>query len=192
MTLRATKLGLPLTLVFALSCGGSLYKVKPPSALPPIPDSAAHADAGSLSIRAQPLLTDEESQEIFESNLQLAGLLPVRVEILHHGGDTVDFRKVRFHLRDAGGAEWKLISTKQAIKHILKANGMTVYNPDSRKTFEREFRAYELDLRTPLTNEQKRQGMLVFMAPKKQPVASPHGLVLAIDGLPQPVTLNLN
>jgi hypothetical protein len=180
-------------LVFALSCGGSLYKVMPPSALPAMPDSAAHADAGSLSFRAMPLLTDEESQELFESNLQLAGLLPVRVEILHHGSDTIDLRKVRFHLRDSSGAGWKLMSTKQAIKRILKANGVTLYNPDSRKTFEHDFRAYELDLRTPLTNtEQKRQGLLIFMTAKKTPVASPHGLVLAIDGLPQPVTLNLN
>ena len=182
-----------LALVFAASCSGSLFKVKPPSALPPLAATAAHADLGSISFRAAPLLTDEESQELFESNLQLAGLLPVRVEIIHNSGEVIDLSKVRFHLRDTSGTEWKIIPAKQAIGRILKANGVFAYNPNSRKTFEKEFRAYELDLRTPLTHaEQQRRGLIIFLSPKKDPVSSPRGLVLTIEGLAQPATLNLN
>jgi hypothetical protein len=158
-----------------------------------MPASAATFSVGSLSFRAAPLLTDEESQELFESNLQLAGLLPVRLEINHNGGEPVELRKVRFHLRDQAGNDWKAISAKQAIARILKANNVFAYNPDSRKTFEKEFRAYEMNLKTPLTHdERRRQGLLVFLSPKKEPVSSPHGLVLTIEGLSQPVTLTLN
>jgi hypothetical protein len=183
---------LGLMLVLTSSCGGSLYRVKPPSTLPPMPGTAASLSLGSISVRAALLLTDEESQELFESNLQLAGLLPVRVELIHNSGEAIELKKVRFHLRDSAGTEWKGISAKKAISRILKANGVFAYNPEARKTFEKEFRAYELSLKTPLTHSQgRREGFIIFLAPKKEPIASPHGLVLTIAGLAEPVTLNL-
>jgi hypothetical protein len=184
---------LAVTLVFVSSCGGSLFKVKPVSELRPMPATVASANLGSISFRAAPLLTDEESQELFESNVQLAGLLPVRIEINHNGGDPIELKRVRFLLSDATGTKWKAISAKQAIARILKANDVFAYNPSARKTFEQEFRAYELNLNTPLThNEGRRQGFVIFLAPGKAPVAAPRGLVLTIAGLSQPATLNLN
>lgn len=188
--LSGTALG--LILVLTGSCGGSLYRVKPRSTLPPMPGTAASLNLGSISVRAAPLLTDEESQELFESNLQLAGLLPVRVELVHNSGEAIELRKVHLRLSDAAGTEWKAISAKQAIGRILKANGVFAYNPESRKTFEKEFRAYELSLKTPLTHsEGRREGFVIFLAPKKEPIASPHRLVLTIEGLAEPVTLSL-
>jgi hypothetical protein len=181
-----------LTLLLTASCGGSLYQVKPLASLSPMPATVAFVNLGSTSVRAAPLLSDEESQELFESNLQLAGLLPVRIEIIHNSGEAIEMKKVRFRVRDAAGAEWKAISSKQAIARIFKANGVTTYNPDSRKTFEKEFRADELSLKTPLTHgEGRREGFLIFLAPRKEPVSSPHGLVLTISGLSEPATLTL-
>src|SRR3989440_4328235 len=187
------RIGPVLILLSVASCSGSLFKVKPPSALPPLAASAARADLGSISFRAAPLLTDEETQELFESNLQLAGLLPVRIEIVHNSGEAIDLSKVSFHLRDASGTEWKIIPAKQAIGGILKANGVFAYNPNSRKTFEKEFRAYEFNLKDPVTHaEGKRHGLLIFLSAKKDPVSSPKNLTLAIEGLAQPVSLKLN
>ncbi len=177
--------------VLSLACNSSLYKVKPPSALPPIAASAASATAGPLTFRAAPLLSDEETQDLFESNLQLAGLLPVRVEIVHNGGEAVELKKVKFHLQDSANGDWKMISAKQAISRIMKANDITLYNPNARKQFETEFRAYELDLKTPLSPG-RRQGLIIFQTAKKDPVATPRGLVLSVEGLAQPVSLNLN
>lgn len=188
-----TRAALAAPLLLTLGCSGSLYKVKPASELARLPDKAATANLGPVSFRAAPLLTDEESQELFESNLHLAGLLPVRVEIIHNGGASIELKKVRFHLHDNSGTDWKPISFKKALARILKANGIFLYNPDSRKTFEKEFRAYELDLKAPFAEaERRRQGFVIFLSPKKQPVASPHGLVLTVKGLSQPATLNLN
>jgi hypothetical protein len=184
---------LACTLVFVSSCGGSLFKVKPAAALPPMPATVASANLGSISFRAAPLLTDEESQELFESNLQLAGLLPVRIEISHNGGDPIELKRVHFLLTDAAGTKWKAISPKQAIARILKANDVFAYNPASRKTFEQEFRAYELNLKSPLThNEGRRQGFIIFLTPGKAPVSAPQGLVLTIEGLSQTANLKLN
>ena len=190
---KAAPLVLAALILFTVSCGTSLYKVKPPALLPPMPANSAAVNLGTISFRAAPLLTDEQSQELFESNLLLAGLLPVRLEIAHTSGEAVELKTLRFHLRDAAGKEWKLISTKQAIGRILKANGVYAYNPSSRKTFEKEFRAYELDLKSTLWHaERQRQGFLIFVSPGKEPVSSPHGLVLTIDGLGQPAILHFN
>src|SRR5262245_12646155 len=115
LLIKAAKFAFALMLLSAASCSGSLFKVNAPSTLPPLSSTAAKADLGSISFRAAPLLTDEETQELFESNLQLVGLLPVRVEIIHNSGGEVELSKVRFHLRDATGAEWKFLSAKQAI-----------------------------------------------------------------------------
>lgn len=180
------------TILFSTSCG-SLYKVKPPSALSALPANAASANLGTISFRAAPLLTDEESQELFESNLLLAGLLPVRVEIVHNGGEAVDLKKVRFRLRDSSNTQWQAVSAKQAISRILKANNVFAYNPNSRKQFEKEVRAYDLDLKTPFAQaEKRRQGLIFFLSPHKEVVASPHGLTMTIEGLAQPAVLQIN
>ena len=187
--------GLPVVffLLVTAGCSGSLYKVKPPAALARMPANAPSTNLGTISFQAAPLLTDEETQELFEANLQLAGLLPVRVAIRHNGGDAIDLKKVRFQLHDASGSEWKMISARQAISRILKANGVFLYNPNSRKTFEKEFRAYELDLKSPLTHvEGRREGLVLFLAARKESVSSPRSLVLTIDGLAQTASLNLN
>ena len=179
--------------LFSASCSGSLYKVKPLAALPPMPANAGTANVGSLSFRAAPLLTDEEGQALFEANLHLAGLLPVRVEIVQNGGDPIELKKLRFQLHDSSSGAWKIISAKQAIARILKANGVYAYNPESRKTFEKEFRSYELDTKSPLSHsEGRRAGFLFFQSAKKEPVASPHGLVLNVEGLAQAINLSLN
>ena len=184
---------LALTVLCISSCSGSLFKVKPVTEFPAMPANVASANLGSISFRAAPMLSDEESQALFEANLQLAGLLPVRVEIKHNGGEVIDLKKVRFHLTDTAGTKWKAIPLKQAIARILKANDVFAYNPSSRKTFEREFRAYELDLKTPITTaEGWREGLVIFLAPDKAPVSSPPGLTLTIEGFTQPVTLRLN
>lgn len=182
-----------LVALLSASCNGSLYKVKPLAALPPMPTNAGSANVGSLSFRAAPLLTDEEGQALFEANVHLAGLLPVRVEIVQNGGDAIELKKLRFQLHDSSSGAWKLVSAKQAIARILKANDIYAYNPESRKTFEKEFRSYELDTKSPLSHsEGRRAGFLFFQSAKKEPVASPHGLILNVEGLAQTINLSLN
>ena len=189
----ATSAALFVLALFTVSCSNSLFKVKPISEIPAMPASAASLNVGSLSFRASPLLTDEQTQELFESNLQLAGLMPVRLEVVHNSGEAIEMKKLKFRLIDGANSSWKLISARQAISRILKANGLTLYNPNARKTFEKEFRAYEFNAKDPLTHtEGKRQGLLIFQSENKEPVASPKNITLTVDGLAQPVTLKLN
>ena len=123
----------------ATSCVGALFKVKHVVELPPLSGDVKTASAGGVNVRAAPLLSDEESQDLFEANLPLSGILPVRLELAFESGVPVETKKVRFRLRDGEGRQWKLISPKAAISRILKANGVFTYNPNSRKQFEKEF-----------------------------------------------------
>jgi hypothetical protein len=179
--------------LLSTSCAGSLYKVKPVVELPPIAGDVKSANAGGVTVRVAPLLGDEESQELFEANLPLGGILPVRLELVFASGVAVETKKVRFRLRDSDGREWKLLSPKSAVSHILKANDVYAYNPNSRKQFEKEFVAYGIDLTSPLSDTDRRhQGFVFFETPKKEPVSSPRGLVLSVERLPQPVEIPLN
>jgi hypothetical protein len=184
------------------ACSGALYKVRPVIDLPALPSSAKTASAGGVSVSVAPLLSDEESQDLFEANLPLGGVLPLRIEMdyqIDKPGDAaagvapLELKRARLHLRDGEGHEWKLLSTKQAIGRILKANGVFLYNPHSRKQFEKEFGAYAIDLKTPLpAKERRRQGFLFFQTPDRSPVRSPSGLSLTITGLPQPLEIRIN
>jgi hypothetical protein len=190
---RLASIILVAILLLASSCAGALFKVKPVVELPPLPANAKSASAGGVTIRVAPLMADEESQELFEANLPLSGILPVRLELVFESGVPVEMKRARFRLRDNAGREWKLLSPKAAISHILKANDIYAYNPNSRKQFEKEFAAYAIDLKSPLNaSEPRRQGFLFFQTPKKEPVEDATGLVLAIERLPQPVEIPLN
>jgi hypothetical protein len=193
MIRRKVALFFAAALLFFSACGGSLYKVKPVVELPPMTGEVKGGTAAGLVVAVAPLLTDEESQELFEANLPLAGVLPLRVEIGYESGVPVELKKTRFHLRDTAGKEWKLLSSKQAISRVLKANEVYAYNPNSRKQFEKDFGAYGLDLKTPLTpSERQRQGFLFFQTPDKEAVTSPRGLVLVVEGLTEPLSITLN
>jgi hypothetical protein len=179
--------------LLATSCTGSLFKVKPVTQLPPLPANSRSADAGGVMIRVAPLLTDEQSQELFEANLPVSGVLAVRVEMVFQSGVPVELKKARFRLHDGQNKEWKLLSAKGAVSRIIKANGVYAYNPNSRKQFEKEFGAYGIDLKTPLSSgDTRREGFLFFQTPDKRPVPSGQQLTLTIERLPQLPTIQIN
>jgi hypothetical protein len=180
-----------LSLVALLAGCGSLYKVKP-TVDAPATTTMRTGEAGGISLRAVPLMTDEESQELFEANLPLGGLLPVRVEIMNGSGGALELKRARFRLRDGAGAEWKYRSAKQAVSRILEADDVTIYNPQSRAGFEEALRLHALNVETPLAPGERRQGLIFFQTPKKRAVESPSSLVLTIEKLPQPLEIRLN
>src|SRR6185436_7696702 len=136
MTRRAL---IVLIALISTSCTGSLFKVKPATELPPLPANTRSADASGVTVRVAPLLTDEESQDLFEANLPVSGVLPVRLELVFQSGLPLETKRARFRLRDNENREWKFLKPKDAISRIMKANGVFAYNPNSRKQFEKEF-----------------------------------------------------
>ena len=158
-----------------------------------MPAGVRSADAGGVTVRVAPLLTDEESQDLFEANLPVSGVLPVRLELVFQSGLPVETKRARFRLRDSENREWKFLKPKDAISRIMKANGVFAYNPNSRKQFESEFSAYAMDLKSPLSAEDpQRRGFIFFQTPDKRPVKSDLRLTLTIERLPQVATIALN
>ena len=193
MTRLVVLLGASLVILVSSSCSGSLFKVKPASELPPLPANTRTAEAGGVTLRVAPLLTDEQIQELFEANLLLSGVLPVRIELAFQRGTAVELKRARFHLRDEQNREWKLLPPKKAVSRIMKANGITLYNPNSRKQFEQEFGAYAIDVKTPLASaEARRQVFLFFQSPDKQAVSSAQKLTLTVERLPQTASVTIN
>jgi hypothetical protein len=193
MTRRVASLLLLSFLVTTTSCSGSLFKVKPAADLPPLPENTSSTEAGTVTVRVAPRLTDEESQDLFEANLPLSGVLPLRVELVFQSGVPIELKKAKFRLRDSQNREWKLLSPKSAVSRIMSANGLKLYNPNSRKQFELEMQAYGIDLQTPLSSsDSRRQGFLFFQTPDKKAVTADQQLTLTVERLPQPATIQIN
>ncbi|HYJ88331.1 MAG TPA: hypothetical protein VEW46_19860 [Pyrinomonadaceae bacterium] len=193
LTRRILFLILGAIVLSASSCAGSLFKVKPVVSLPAMTGDVPSASAGGVTVRARPLLSDEETQELFEANFLVAGVLPVRTELVFESGVPVEIKRARFRLRGREGREWKLLSPKAAAAQILKANGVFLYNPQSRKSFEKEMAAYGLDTKTPLSDgNRSTQGFLFFQTPDKTPVETNSSLILTVEKLPQKAEIKLN
>lgn len=175
------------------SCAASLFKVKPVVSLPPMTGDVPGASAGGVTVRARPLLTDEETQDLFEANFLVAGVLPVRTELVFESGVPVEIKRARFRVRDGQGREWKVLSPKAAAGRILKANGVFLYNPHSRKSFENEMATYGLDTKAQLSDGNRRtQGFLFFQTPDKTPVETNSSLILIVEKLAQKAEIKLN
>ncbi len=184
---------LAATVLSVTSCGGSLFKVKPVVELPPMTGQVNSASAGGVTIRARPLLSDEETQDLFEANFLVAGVLPVRTELVFESGVPVEIKRARFRLKDGQGRDWKLLSPKAAAGQILKANGVFLYNPHSRKTFEKELIAYGLDTKAVVSDDNRNaHGFLFFQTPDKAPVPTTAPLTLTVEKLAQKAEIRLN
>ena len=187
---RATLLCSSLLLA---SCSVSLFKVKPATGLPPLPPESRSADASGFTVRVAPLLSDEQTQELFEANLPLSGVLPVRLELNFQSGVPIDLKRARFTVLDGQNRNWKLLTTKQAVSRIMKANGVVLYTPYSKKQFQSDLGAYGIDIKTPLESTQsQRRGFLFSQTPDKRPVLNSQKLTLVIERIPQPVRIPLN
>jgi hypothetical protein len=180
-----------MTTLLAAGCGGSLYKVKPP-ATGSLPADAKSGSAAGIELHAVRMVTDEESQDLFEVNLLLAGVQPIRVEMTNTSGSVVELAKARFTLRDGGGVTWKTLSSKQTVGRVTDYYDIYLYNPNSRKEFVEAMQRQGFDQKTPLAPGEHRTGFLFCQTPKKEPVEQQHGLILTAEKLPQPIEIALD
>jgi hypothetical protein len=74
----------------------------------------------------------------------------------------------------------------------LNANGVFAYTPSSKQEFLEEMNAHALNVDAGLNQNEKRQGILFFQTPNKEPVEKPQGLVLKVEKLAEKIELRLN
>src|SRR5262245_14294465 len=179
--------------IAASSCSPALLKVMPAAELPPLPENSRSTEAAGYTVRVAAQLTDDQSQELFEANLPLSGVLPLRVELIYHDGLPLALKQARFRLHDAEGREWKYLTPKKALSRILKAGEVTLYNPNARKQSEADISGYGLDITQTLSQNNPRQtGYLFFQTPDKRPVRTGQPITLTVERLPQTATVAIN
>lgn len=171
------------TLALLWSCGKP-FNVKPNVDLG---DTAQPVEArvGDVSVAAALILNEDRLFEVFDANLILAGVLPVEVKVMNHGGSALKMRELRFELRDAGGRELARLEGRDAFKRLISYYGISIYRKSGYRQSLEEFKAYELDRNSPLEPTQARDGLVFFKlntfklnAAENAP--APIGLVLSV------------
>lgn len=172
--------GSAVAFVTAASFGcGKPFNVKTLPDLPPA-NYAARAASDHVSVQAQALTDEDFLYQIFDANLILAGILPVRVMLTNSGGEIVDLKNTQFEVHAAAGSSFKAMNERQAFKRLISYYEISTYNKAGFKESREAFSAFGLDTTTPLVAGQSRQGMVFFRVPAE---SARGGLTLVISRL---------
>jgi hypothetical protein len=161
------------------ACMGKPFDVKTvPRVDPGAIGPAARLDG--LSVRAEAIWDENWLLEVFDANLILAGVLPVRVDLENPGANPLDVRKLKLEVTDADGSRFKRLDPKKARKTIEGYYGITIRNKTGDEIYKADFQATALDLKTALAPGEHRQGFVFFAFPKSAP-RRPVTATLAVD-----------
>ena len=171
-----------LSLVVVLAgCAGRPLDVKVRADLPSASPAATRAEAGGLSIEAEALRDEDYLNDTFDSNLMLAGVLPVRIKILNNGQEAADLSKSRFEIKALDGREYKQADTKKAFKRLISYYEISTYSKPGYKESQQRFDDYTIDLAKPVDAGQSREGLVFFIIP--EPAIQSSGLRLIASRL---------
>ncbi len=134
-----------------------------------------------MTLQAEAVTDEDFLYETFDSNLLLAGVLPVRVKVSSREQEPVDLRKAKFEIKTTGGSTYKSISASSAFKKLISYYGISTYSKDGYKQSQSDFASHALDLREPLPPGASRQGMIFFQVPNE--VARTGGLTFVARNL---------
>lgn len=150
---------------FVGACSREPFRIQPKA------DSAPEAlnAAGStpvFSIRARALRDENESNDKFDANHLLAGIMLVEVRLENTSGAPLILDGLKFRLRDAKGAEWPSMTPDQSIKRLIKYYGVRAYAVDGFNTFREKYRGYGFPSKGSMAPGASTQGYLFFRMPK--------------------------
>lgn len=177
----------------SVGCGGRPLEVKVRADLPSTSATATRVEAGGLSIEAEVLRDEDYLNDTFDSNLLLAGVLPVRVKVINNGQGAADLSKARFEIKGLDGRGYKQADTKKAFKRLISYYEISTYSKPGYKESQQRFTDYALDLARPVDAGQSREGLVFFIIP--EPAVQSSGLRLIasrLDGKSGAVELKLN
>ena len=126
------------------ACGGKPFNVKPRPDTPPL-ENGVKAEAGNLTVQAEVLTDEDILVDIFDANLILAGILPVRIAVANSAQEPVDLKNAKFEIR-AGGRAYKAVNAKSAFKRLISFYEITTYGKQGYKDSQSDFASHALDL----------------------------------------------
>ncbi|MGH9761824.1 MAG: hypothetical protein ACREAC_13430 [Blastocatellia bacterium] len=155
-------LAIALAAVFQFGCGEP-FKVKPKTDLPPGRFGAV-ARAGAIELQAESITDEDVLYHVFDANLIMAGLFPVRVVIANTGATPASIKKASFSVVSSDGISYKPVSGSRAFKRLMRYYEIENYQKFGYRQSRDDFLSYSLDVNGPLDAGQ-RSGFLFFAVP---------------------------
>jgi hypothetical protein len=174
-----TRIAVLFLAIFSAACTGAPFKVMPRLEVP-VEKIRGTSSNDKLEFRAE-LLEEDEAIELFDSNLWLAGIIPVRVAITNRANEVVDIDKVEFKLTDKTGRRFSLIKAKDVMKQLFKYYNIRLYSYEPEKEMRARFLTHSLSLEDRLQPAESLQGLIYFKYVKES--SKPEGLQLQFTGL---------
>lgn len=178
-----------LVIITMSACTGVPFNVKPRVDLP-AEQIANRAATASVDLRAE-LVSENEAETLFDGNIWLAGVIPVRVALTNKSAAVIESDDLKFSLVDETGRRFPLLKPKDAFKKMIDYYGVRFYNLALHEEMKDRFLNYGAALNNGLLPAESQQGMLFFKHVKE--AAEPAGLRLElIEDKGQPVVIKLN
>jgi len=177
-----------IMLLVCAGCAGPLYNVAPVPGHMPSENTAAEMPNG-ITVEAC-VVSEIQSQDQFDANLSLAGLIAVEARLINKSNQPVTPAKLKPELRSSTGARYKTLSASAALKRIMEFYGNTIYFTESYRRTRTAFEAVALQLDKPIDPGADTHGFLFFKA--KSPSSGLAGLILTLNQGGSPITLKLN
>lgn len=177
-----------MMLLLSISCSGAPFKIAPKVPVDPVTITNSTAN-DRLELRAA-ILNEDEVVDLFDGNLILAGIIPVRVVINNRTAQSVELSDVKFRL-SSGKKKFDEKKAKDVLKQMVKYYGVRLYNPTAYDEMQTAFINYSLDVNKTIDSGETRQGLIFFKFIKEQPL--PTGLNLEFkQGSQAALNLTLN
>jgi hypothetical protein len=147
------------------ACSREPFRIQPKADSAPEALNATGSTA-AFSIHARALRDENESNDKFDANHLLAGIMLVEIRLENASGAPLILDGLKFQLRDAKGTEWPAITPDQSIKRLIKYYGVRAYAVDGYNTFREKYRGYGFPAKGSLAPGTSAQGYLFFRMPK--------------------------
>jgi hypothetical protein len=160
------------------ACAGAPFKVAPRVEVP-VETIRAQASSDRLELRAM-LLGEDEIVKLFDGNLLLAGIIPVRVALTNRSQEVLGTGVLEFKLTDGTGRGFPTVKAKDVMKQLYKYYGVRLYSYAPEQEMRARFLTHGLMLEDRLQPAESRQGLIFFKKEKESPI--PEGLRLQLTG----------
>lgn len=154
-----------LLLMLVSGCRTEPFSIAPRVDLPP--ENFPHVtETTTVQISALPIREEDESFRRFDSNLLLAGVMPVQIRIDNQRGDPFSTKSLKFRLFDAQGREWQRMPPKKASAEQMKFYEIRNYSVQGYKNYQEKFMKLCFPADTILPAPSSTQGIIFFRMPK--------------------------
>lgn len=141
----------------------------------------ARAKSDQIEIEAEAIRDEDYLYETFNANMILAGILPIRLELMNQGREPVDLSRSRFEIKSPDGRTYKMADAKKTFKRLMSYYEISTYSKSGYKESQEDLAAYSFDTAKPLGAGESREGLLFFIVPDA--VAQTTGVTMTASSL---------